>query len=365
MTPSSDMPDPANTSSGGGDGADQIQMEFDDNRLLPGLYGEHDKYLVRIEGALGVQVISRGNRLMIAGSPEAASAARQVLQTLYGQLKRGQQVENGDVDAALRHVKSGGASRVPARAGGAASSQGDDLVITTRKRQIAPRSLNQAAYLRAMRAYDLVFGLGAAGTGKTYLAVASAVNALNAGEVDRIILSRPAVEAGERLGFLPGDMREKIDPYLRPLYDALHDMMPAEQVMKRMETGEIEVAPLAFMRGRTLAHSFVILDEAQNTTSIQMKMCLTRLGEGARMVVTGDMSQIDLPPGVRSGLVEAIDTLQDVEGIGFIRFTAEDTVRHPLVARIVRAYERQEQRDGKARGAGPRGPAGKSPNDNG
>jgi phosphate starvation-inducible PhoH-like protein len=366
VTPSSDMPDPAATSSG--DGAGQVQMEFDDNRLLPGLYGEHDKYLVRIERALGVQVVSRGNRLVIAGSPESAAAARQVLQGLYGQLKRGQQIESGDVDAALRHVKAGGTTRLPPRPGASATTSSDDLVITTRKRQIAPRSPNQSAYLRAMRTYDLVFGLGAAGTGKTYLAVASAVNALTAGEVDRIILSRPAVEAGERLGFLPGDMREKIDPYLRPLYDALHDMMPAEQVIKRMETGEIEVAPLAFMRGRTLAHSFVILDEAQNTTSIQMKMCLTRLGEGARMVVTGDMSQIDLPPGVTSGLVEAIDTLQDVEGIGVVRFTAEDTVRHPLVARIVRAYERHEQqRDGKARrGTVPGGPAGGKPSsDNG
>jgi phosphate starvation-inducible PhoH-like protein len=289
------------------------------------------------------------------------------LQGLYGQLKRGQQIESGDVDAALRHVKAGGTARRPSVPGAAPSAASDDLVITTRKRQIAPRSPNQAAYLRAMRTHDLVFGLGAAGTGKTYLAVASAVNALTAGEVDRIILSRPAVEAGERLGFLPGDMREKIDPYLRPLYDALHDMMPAEQVIKRMESGEIEVAPLAFMRGRTLAHSFVILDEAQNTTSIQMKMCLTRLGEGARMVVTGDMSQIDLPLGVTSGLVEAIDTLQDVEGIGFIRFTAEDTVRHPLVARIVRAYERHEQqRDRRGRGgAGSGGPAGQSPTDNG
>jgi phosphate starvation-inducible PhoH-like protein len=326
-------------------GQTQLQMEFDDNRLLAALYGEHDRHLVRIEGAFGVQLVSRGNRLVIAGPAESAAAARQVLQDLYAKLERGQTVEAGDVDAALRLVKSGGA-RSPGGAATAPIGDGGGLVISTRKRQITPRSPNQAAYLRAMRSHDLVFGLGAAGTGKTYLAVASAVSALNAGEVDRIILSRPAVEAGERLGFLPGDMREKIDPYLRPLYDALHDMMPADQVMRRMETGEIEVAPLAFMRGRTLAHSFVILDEAQNTTSIQMKMCLTRLGEGARMVITGDTSQIDLPPGVKSGLVEAVETLEGVEGIGFIRFTAEDTVRHPLVARIVRAYERHEQRRG-------------------
>lgn len=355
MTAASDTPDPtANAAPRGGEsaGQTQVQIEFDDNRLLPALYGEHDRHLVRIEGALGVQLVSRGNRLIIAGPAEAATAARRVLLGLYEQLERGQPVEAGDVDAALRHIVSSPA-RAAAGGNAARAPDGGGLVISTRKRQIMPRSPNQAAYLRAMRSHDLVFGLGAAGTGKTYLAVASAVSALNAGEVDRIILSRPAVEAGERLGFLPGDMREKIDPYLRPLYDALHDMMPADQVVRRMETGEIEVAPLAFMRGRTLAHSFVILDEAQNTTSIQMKMCLTRLGEGARMVVTGDTSQIDLPTGVRSGLVEAIETLAGIEGIGFVRFTAEDTVRHPLVSRIVRAYERQEQeRRGAAHGGG-------------
>ena len=361
MTADSDTPDAtANGNERGGEATaqTQVQIEFENNRLLPALYGEHDRHLVRIEGALGVQLISRGNRLIIAGPAEAIAAARRVLRGLYEQLERGQPVEAGDVDAALRLIAA-----APARsAAGPAMTRGTEdsgLVISTRKRQIMARSPNQAAYLRAMRSHDLVFGLGAAGTGKTYLAVASAVSALNAGEVDRIILSRPAVEAGERLGFLPGDMREKIDPYLRPLYDALHDMMPAEQVERRMETGEIEVAPLAFMRGRTLAHAFVILDEAQNTTSIQMKMCLTRLGEGARMVVTGDTSQIDLPLGVRSGLVEAIETLVGIEGIGFVRFTAEDTVRHPLVSRIVRAYERQE----KERGG--RTATEKSPPDNG
>ena len=366
MTAGSDTPDPtANSTLRGGEnaGPTQVQIEFDNNRLLPALYGEHDRHLVRVEGALGVQLISRGNRLIIAGTSEAIAAARRVLQGLYEQLERGQRVEAGDVDAALRHVVSSPA-RAAIGANTTAVSDGNGPVISTRKRQIMPRSPNQAAYLHAMRNYDLVFALGAAGTGKTYLAVASAVSALNAGEVDRIILSRPAVEAGERLGFLPGDMREKIDPYLRPLYDALHDMMPAEQVVRRMETGEIEVAPLAFMRGRTLAHSFVILDEAQNTTSIQMKMCLTRLGEGARMVVTGDTSQIDLPTGMRSGLDEAIETLTGVEGIGFIRFTAEDTVRHPLVSRIVRAYERQEKtRAETARGG--RTTTGKPAIDNG
>ena len=361
MTSQSDTPDAnanGNVRASEATAHTQVQIEFENNRLLPALYGEHDRHLVRIEGALGVQLISRGNRLIIAGPAEATAAARRVLRGLYEQLERGQPVEAGDVDAALRLIAA-----APARpATGAPMARGGEdsgLVISTRKRQIMARSPNQAAYLRAMRSHDLVFGLGAAGTGKTYLAVASAVSALNAGDVDRIILSRPAVEAGERLGFLPGDMREKIDPYLRPLYDALHDMMPGEQVERRMESGEIEVAPLAFMRGRTLAHSFVILDEAQNTTSIQMKMCLTRLGEGSRMVVTGDTSQIDLPVGVRSGLVEAIETLAGVEGIGFVRFTAEDTVRHPLVSRIVRAYERQET-DRRGRTA-----TEKSPPDNG
>jgi len=206
-----------------------------------------------------------------------------------------------------------------------------------------PRTATQATYLTAMDDTELVFGLGPAGTGKTYLAVAKAVTMLQAGEVDRIVLSRPAVEAGERLGFLPGDLREKIDPYLRPLYDALYDMLPADQVVKRLASGEIEVAPLAFMRGRTLAHAFVILDEAQNTTSVQMKMCLTRLGEGSRMVITGDMSQIDLPGGTRSGLADAVEALAGVEGVSFVRFTAADMVRHPLVTRVVNAYEKMER----------------------
>src|SRR6185437_9450686 len=208
----------------------------------------------------------------------------------------------------------------------------------------SPRTANQAAYLRALRANELVFGLGPAGTGKTYLAVAMAVDMLMGGTVERIILSRPAVEAGERLGFLPGDLREKVDPYLRPLYDALYDMLPGEQVMKRLGSGEIEIAPLAFMRGRTLANAFVILDEAQNTTPVQMKMFLTRLGENARMAVTGDLSQIDLPPGTQSGLRDALDTLQDVEGMAIVEFGAEDVVRHRLVSRIVHAYDERDRR---------------------
>jgi phosphate starvation-inducible PhoH-like protein len=216
-------------------------------------------------------------------------------------------------------------------------------VLATRKRSIAARTAAQERYLKALKDYELVFAIGPAGTGKTYLAVATAVSALLAGEVEHIILSRPAVEAGERLGFLPGDIREKVDPYLRPLFDALYDMLPGDQVMKRIASGEIEIAPLAFMRGRTLAHAFIILDEAQNTTPMQMKMFLTRLGEGSRMAVTGDLTQVDLPTGARSGLVDAVETIEDTEGVAFVRFTAEDTVRHPLVNRIVNAYDRADR----------------------
>ncbi|MGE0722985.1 MAG: PhoH family protein [Alphaproteobacteria bacterium] len=312
-----------------GDGARSTAVEFADNALLPALFGERDGHLQRIERALGVNLVSRGNRVAISGAPTAVAMAKAVLDGLYQRLERGLSVEAGEVDAAIR-----------AAGGGETLSQwSEELTIRTRKRPITPRSPTQAAYVRALRQNSLVFGLGPAGTGKTYLAVACAVDRLIAGEVDRIILSRPAVEAGERLGFLPGDLREKVDPYLRPLYDALHDMLPGDQIAKRMASGEIEVAPLAFMRGRTLANAFVILDEAQNTTPIQMKMFLTRLGEHARMAVTGDLSQIDLPANTLSGLTDAIDTLSGVEGIGFVRFTDADVVRHPLVARIVRAYD--------------------------
>jgi phosphate starvation-inducible PhoH-like protein len=312
---------------------DRQQMQFDDNSLLPQLYGERDRHLDRIERELGVSLVSRGNRLAIAGPQESADAARSTIASLYQRLKRGLEVDNAAVDAALK------------RASLQAHEQwGEAEEIRTRKRRIGPRSANQAAYLRALRTHELVFGLGPAGTGKTYLAVAMAVDMLMSGTVERIILSRPAVEAGERLGFLPGDLREKVDPYLRPLYDALHDMLPGEQVMKRLSSGEIEIAPLAFMRGRTLANAFVILDEAQNTTSVQMKMFLTRLGERSRMAVTGDLSQIDLPPRTRSGLADALETLQGEEGIAMVNFTDVDVVRHPLVSRIVRAYDRRDRK---------------------
>jgi phosphate starvation-inducible PhoH-like protein len=314
-------------------GGDRLQMQFDDNSLLPQLYGERDRHLDRIERELGVSLVSRGNRLAIAGPQESADVARSAIASLYQRLKRGLEVDNAAVDAALK------------RASLQAHEQwGEAEEIRTRKRRISPRSANQAAYLRALRSHELVFGLGPAGTGKTYLAVAMAVDMLMGGTVERIILSRPAVEAGERLGFLPGDLREKVDPYLRPLYDALHDMLPGDQVMKRLSSGEIEIAPLAFMRGRTLANAFVILDEAQNTTPVQMKMFLTRLGEHSRMAVTGDLSQIDLPPRTRSGLADALETLHGEDGIAMVNFTDVDVVRHPLVSKIVRAYDRHDRK---------------------
>jgi phosphate starvation-inducible PhoH-like protein len=322
-----------------------ILLQFDDNTLLPLLFGEHDRHLARIEQKLGVRLSSRGNRVAIQGPHSGREAARDALLALYDRLRRGLDVDLGEVDAAVRLAEA-------AETGGDGPDLFDsgDLTIRTRKRHVAPRTPTQGTYLKALREAELVFGIGPAGTGKTYLAVAAAVQMLTAGRVDRIILSRPAVEAGERLGFLPGDLREKVDPYLRPLYDALHDMLPGEQVMKRIANGEIEIAPLAFMRGRTLAHSFVILDEAQNTTPVQMKMFLTRLGEGSRMAVTGDLSQIDLPQGTRSGLLDAVETLDGVPGISLVRFTEVDVVRHGLVTEIVRAYDaRDRNRKGDTR----------------
>jgi phosphate starvation-inducible PhoH-like protein len=317
-----------------------IHLEFDDNRLLASLYGEHDQHLVRIEQGLGVSLVSRGNRLAISGPSDAVALARAALIALYQRLKRGLPVDMAEVDAALRLVRAEEQAGEPSlfeRMGP------DGTAVRTQRRHITPRSPTQAEYLKVLRERDLVFGLGPAGTGKTYLAVAVAVAMLTKGSIDRIVLSRPAVEAGERLGFLPGDLREKVDPYLRPLYDALYDMMPAEQVVRRLSNGEIEVAPLAFMRGRTLSNCFVILDEAQNTTPVQMKMFLTRLGEGSRMAVTGDLSQVDLPAGQRSGLTDAVETLDGVEGVSIVRFTEADVVRHPLVGRVVRAYEARDR----------------------
>jgi phosphate starvation-inducible PhoH-like protein len=320
-----------------------VRKQFDDNRLALQLFGVHHSHLARIEQQLDVSIHARGNELTIDGPDVAVGTAIAVLDRLYARLRNGHSLRLPDVDAALRKapvepVSEGGPSpRV---------EHGDDgeAEVVIRGRTVATRSRTQSRYVRAMDNHDLVFGTGPAGTGKTYLAVAKAVERLVNGQADRIILSRPAVEAGEQLGFLPGNMREKVDPYLRPLYDALYDMLPAQQVIKRLESGEIEVAPLAFMRGRTLANAFVILDEAQNTTAVQMKMFLTRLGENARMVVTGDLSQVDLPKGTRSGLRHAMEVLQEVRGIAFVQFTEADVVRHPLVTRIVRAYERVEEK---------------------
>ncbi|OAN54593.1 phosphate starvation-inducible protein PhoH [Paramagnetospirillum marisnigri] len=307
--------------------------EFQDNALAQVLFGPHNANLDRIEARLGVALDARGNTVSISGTPDLVDEAASVLDRLYDLARRQGHIETADVDAALRMV---GEPDGPEAGGG-------PPVIRTRKRHIAARTPMQAEYIRALDQADLTFGLGPAGTGKTYLAVAQAVAMMVAGEVDRIILSRPAVEAGERLGFLPGDLKDKVDPYLRPLYDALYDMLPGDQVAKKLLAGEIEVAPLAFMRGRTLANSFIILDEAQNTTTMQMKMFLTRMGEHSRMAVTGDPSQVDLPPGVRSGLSDAMEILDGMQGVRFIRFTDKDVVRHDLVTRIVRAYDKVER----------------------
>lgn len=313
-------------------------VEFEDNHLLAQLVGEHDRHLARIEQGLGVSVTPRGNKMAIEGPKHARKAAAHVMQDLYKRLQKGFDVSEGEVDAAIRMAEDLTADENPE----ASVARVEDMIVTKRRR-ITPRSSNQKVYVNALRTNELVFGLGPAGTGKTYLAVANAVQALINGQVDRLILARPAVEAGEKLGFLPGDMRDKIDPYLRPLYDALYDMLPAEEVVKRLENGEIEVAALAFMRGRTLANAAIILDEAQNTTPVQMKMLLTRMGENSSMAVTGDLSQIDLPLGVPSGLKEAVKVLRGVKGVDIIEFGESDVVRHPLVTRIVKAYGEHER----------------------
>ena len=317
-------------------------LTFERNAHLPQLFGQHDQNLARIEQRLNVQIASRGNALAIGGTPLAVAAAHRVLRHLHYALEAGHPVSLSEVDNAIRLVEEKETHLLLARSkdrGPARAETRGGATIHTRKRVIAPRSETQARYIRELESKDLIFAAGPAGTGKTYLAVAMAVAKLLAGEVDRIILSRPAVEAGENLGFLPGDMKEKVDPYLRPLYDALYDTMPAEQVVKRLETGEIEIAPVAFMRGRTLSHAFVILDEAQNTTPVQMKMFLTRLGENSRMVVTGDPSQVDLLPGMASGLAHALALLEGTEGISIVRFTDKDVVRNSLVRRIINAYD--------------------------
>ena len=319
-------------------------LDFPDNRLLIDLCGEFDRNIAEIEHALEVQILRRGNELAILGDDAAKLRAAETLRALYGRLESGRSVEPGDVTAAIRFGAS--ADDTGGRDGDQLEMfKGGAVEIKTRKKTITPRTLAQTDYVASLYQNELVFGLGPAGTGKTYLAVAVAVSMFVEGHVDRIILSRPAVEAGERLGFLPGDMKDKVDPYMQPLYDALNDFLPGKQLAKLIEEKRIEIAPLAFMRGRTLSNAYVVLDEAQNATSMQMKMFLTRLGEGSRMAITGDMTQIDLPRGVLSGLIEAERILRGVEGIGFARFTVKDVVRHPMVAKIIEAYDGAGKRD--------------------
>ncbi len=315
----------------------QLELAFEDNRLAAQLYGDFDQHLALIEQRLGVQATPRGNHVMLRGAASTVDQARRVLESLYAMLEEGQPVDVANVDTVIRMIETEDSQLVlPTleKKGRVRMAQ-----IATRKATIVARTPAQDAYMRAMERSELVFGVGPAGTGKTYLAVAHAATLLERGDINRIILSRPAVEAGERLGFLPGDMKEKVDPYLRPLYDALYDMMRPEHVERCITSGVIEVAPLAFMRGRTLANAVVILDEAQNTTSMQMKMFLTRLGENSKMIVTGDPTQVDLPRGEKSGLIEAVKLLDGIEGVHISRFNDKDVVRHALVGRIVRAYE--------------------------
>ncbi|WP_037312020.1 PhoH family protein [Ruegeria halocynthiae] len=313
-------------------------IEFPDNRLLIDLCGEYDRNLADIEQKLSVQIVRRGNQLVVMGDEDSQKQALEVLQALYSRLEGGRDVESADVD---RELRMGGSES------GTGSRDGDQLEmfkggtveIKTRKKLVEPRTDAQKAYVQSLFNNELAFGIGPAGTGKTYLAVAVGVSMFIGGHVDRIILSRPAVEAGEKLGYLPGDMKDKVDPYMQPLYDALNDFLPGKQLAKLIEEKRIEIAPLAFMRGRTLANAFVVLDEAQNATTMQMKMFLTRLGEGSRMVITGDRSQVDLPRGVPSGLADAERLLNTISNISFNYFTSKDVVRHPLVAAIIEAYE--------------------------
>ena len=316
----------------------ELVITFPDNRLLIDLCGEFDKNLSQVEENTNIQIVRRGNELTLIGEQQSISNAQNALKTMYDRLENGKALLSPEIDAIFRFSNSKENSEI---------QNGDQIEmfsaggaeIRTRKKTVEPRTPTQKKYMEQLFKHELVFGLGPAGTGKTYMAVAAAVSMFIEGQVDRIVLSRPAVEAGERLGFLPGDMKDKIDPYMQPLYDALNDFLPSNQLGKLIEEKKIEIAPLAFMRGRTLANAFVVLDEAQNATTMQMKMFLTRMGEGSRMAITGDTSQIDLPRGVPSGLIEAKHVLRKVKGIGFTEFDASDVVRHPMVAKIIRAYD--------------------------
>ncbi len=312
-----------------------IHLKFDDNKLARDLFGSDDQHLKSIEKTLGVDIHVRGSDLKIEGDPSDVQIGEKVLNELYQMIKKGYPVMGSDIEQAIRTLTRNSKMNLE-------SVFLDSIFIPSRKKAITPRSVGQKEYIETIRKKDLVFGIGPAGTGKTYLAVAVAVAALMKKQYRRLVLARPAVEAGERLGFLPGTMQEKVDPYLRPLYDALYDMLEVEQVDRMIENDEIEIAPLAFMRGRTLHHSFVILDEAQNCTPMQMKMCLTRLGIESKMVVTGDITQIDLPSGQESGILEAMRILDGVEGIDIHYFTEADVVRHPIVKRVIKAYEKTD-----------------------
>lgn len=318
-------------------GPGEVVLTFDDNTLLLNLCGERNANLKLIEEALQAKLNLRGDRITLIGEESEVKLAQRVLEELYGLLSEGYPLYPSDVNHAIQILSGNFKARLR-------DIFLDSVYVTSKKRVITPKSLAQKEYIDAIRTYDIVFGIGPAGTGKTYLAMATAVAALNAGEITRVILVRPAVEAGEKLGFLPGDLVEKVNPYVRPLYDALHDMIDFEQTSTLLQRGVIEVAPLAFMRGRTLNDCFVILDEAQNTTPEQMKMFLTRLGISSKAVITGDITQIDLPNGTRSGLIETVEILTDVEGLKFVYFTDKDVIRHRLVQDIIKAYERAERK---------------------
>ncbi len=315
----------------------RVEVSFDDNRSLADVLGGFDAHLTLLERRLGIRAIAHGNVVVLDGDKDMCLAGKAVLQDLYRRAQSGASILPGDVEGAIRHLST------PVSSQSAKASEPLSPPLTaelrTRKRTVIARTPTQSAYMRALQSQDMIFGTGPAGTGKTYIAVAYAASCLERGEAERLILSRPAVEAGERLGFLPGDMKEKVDPYLRPLYDALYDVLPADKVERGIEAKTIEIAPLAFMRGRTLSNAIVILDEAQNCTAMQMKMFLTRLGDGSKMIITGDTTQVDLPAGQSSGLVQALSILTGVEGIAHVAFTRGDVVRHPLVGRIIEAYE--------------------------
>jgi phosphate starvation-inducible protein PhoH and related proteins len=322
----------------GGKGPQELTLSFDDNKRLSLVLGQYDQNLAHIERRLSVIATVNGNHLTVKGPPASVDRARRTLEMLFEQARAGRAFSKGDVDGALQEAALQG-QLFPQSGGGETPKTSFETIVTRKRGPVKARNAAQDQYLRALKRNELVFAEGPAGTGKTWLAVGHAVQLMEQGHAERLILSRPAVEAGERLGFLPGDMKDKVDPYLRPIYDALYDFMEARIVERALQTGQIEVAPLAFMRGRTLSNAVILLDEAQNSTSMQMKMFLTRLGEGSRMIINGDSSQIDLPPGQKSGLSEAVSLLTEVEGVGHVTFGHQDVVRHDLVRRIVKAYE--------------------------